>query len=117
MPCDDFDRQHLGIERQLFRRSDGENLGILLLESRVFLDNTPQTIVIKSGNAEDESLFGTRPITKTSLQIKRCTQYASKAAGGKRPGTDGTADSARAEYYQGTWTGSTGWLTRPQLDS
>ncbi|WP_283195097.1 hypothetical protein [Rhizobium sp. AN80A] len=74
-----------------------------------FLDNTPQTTVIKSGNTEDESLFGTRPITKKSLQVKRCTQYASKEAERKRPAGDGAADSVGARYFQGTWTGTIGW--------
>lgn len=75
-----------------------------------FLDNTPQTTVIKNGSSEDESLFGTKPITKKSLQIKKCTQYASKEFEGKKPsvGAD-AADGGGALYFQGRWTGSIGW--------
>ncbi|MEN3148862.1 hypothetical protein ABCW43_16280 [Neorhizobium sp. IRAMC:178] len=74
-----------------------------------FLDNTPQTTVIKNGNSEDESLFGTKPITKKSVQIKRCTQYASRESKGGRTGGDEAADGGGARYFQGTWTGSIGW--------
>lgn len=74
-----------------------------------FLDNTPQTIVIKNGNTSDESFFGTKPITKKSVQIKRCTQYASKEAWGEKSRSDETADSSGARYFQGRWTGSIGW--------
>lgn len=73
-----------------------------------FLDNTPQTTIIKSGTSEDESLFGTKPITKKSLQIRRCTKYASKVSEGKRPGGGEVADGG-ARYFQGRWTGSIGW--------
>lgn len=71
-----------------------------------FLDNTPQTTVIKNGNSEDESLFGTRPITKKSVQIKRCTQYASKESEGKKPGGGEAADGGGPRYFQGRWTGA-----------
>lgn len=74
-----------------------------------FLDNTPQTTVIKNGSSEEESLFGTSPITKKSVQIKRCTQYASKEAGGKKSGGSEAADGGGARYFQGRWTGSIGW--------
>ncbi|MCS4089257.1 hypothetical protein [Rhizobium sp. BK176] len=74
-----------------------------------FLDNTPQTTVIKNGSSEDESLFGTKPITKKSVQFKKCTQYASKDSAGKKSGGGEAADSGGPRYFQGRWTGSIGW--------
>lgn len=74
-----------------------------------FLDNTPQTTVIKNGSSEDESLFGTKPITKKALQIKKCIQYALK--GSEVKPSDGAADNAAsgARFFQGRWIGSIGW--------
>ncbi|MCZ7862584.1 hypothetical protein O9X98_14510 [Agrobacterium salinitolerans] len=42
-----------------------------------YLDNTPNTTVLKSGNSAEESLFGTKPITKGSISVTGCKQYAS----------------------------------------
>lgn len=42
-----------------------------------YLDNTPNVTVLKSSNSEDESLFGTKPISRKNLVVKNCTTYAS----------------------------------------
>lgn len=41
-----------------------------------YLDNTPNTTVLKSGNSAEESLFGTKPITRESISVTGCKQYA-----------------------------------------
>ncbi|MBY3259855.1 hypothetical protein HFO09_09075 [Rhizobium laguerreae] len=75
-----------------------------------FLDNTPQTTVIKNGTSAEESFFGTKPITKKSVQVKKCTQFASKDTDGKKNGgrdvVDGrTAGIAGPKYFEGRWKG------------
>lgn len=42
-----------------------------------YLDNTPNVTVLKSSNSEDESLFGTKPISKNNVTVRKCTAYAS----------------------------------------
>jgi hypothetical protein len=60
-----------------------------------YLDNTPQTTVIRNGTTEPETFFGTKPISKSSVRIKECTSYASKdqkgtgTKGGKSASTTG----------------------------
>lgn len=44
-----------------------------------FIDNTPHTTVIKSGNIEGESVFGTRPISEKNLRILNCTAFVDRA--------------------------------------
>ncbi|MCZ7860976.1 hypothetical protein O9X98_06120 [Agrobacterium salinitolerans] len=80
-----------------------------------FLDNTPQTTVIKNGTTADESFFGTKPISKKSIQIKKCTQFASKDAKGKKNGGDGASDAKSGgndgpKFFEGRWRGSVGLL-------
>ncbi|APO75249.1 hypothetical protein AM571_CH02440 [Rhizobium etli 8C-3] len=71
-----------------------------------FLDNTPQTTVIRSGSSEPESLFGTKPITKKSILIRKCTSYANANAG-----KDNAGDVAIGpEFFEGRWQGSVGML-------
>ncbi|MBW6425537.1 hypothetical protein KX729_29425 [Rhizobium sp. XQZ8] len=41
-----------------------------------FLDNTPNTTVLKAGS-EQESLFGTKPISKKNITVRNCTTFAS----------------------------------------
>ncbi|TBY80637.1 hypothetical protein [Rhizobium leguminosarum] len=77
-----------------------------------FLDNTLQTTVIRSGGAEQESLFGTKPITNKSISIQKCTSYASvgdRATGGKTTGSKGEA-AADASFFDGVWQGPVGML-------
>lgn len=47
-----------------------------------FLDNTPQTTILKSQNSETESVFGTSAIKKQNISIEKCTAYAEKGAAG-----------------------------------
>ncbi|MCS4089129.1 hypothetical protein [Rhizobium sp. BK176] len=42
-----------------------------------YLDNTPNTTILRSGNSEQESLFGTKPISRDNIQVAGCTAYAS----------------------------------------
>jgi hypothetical protein len=40
-----------------------------------YLENTPYTSIIKVGNSVGESVFGTKPITKKSFSVDKCTTY------------------------------------------
>jgi hypothetical protein len=42
-----------------------------------YLDNTPNTTILKSANSADESLFGTKPISRGNITVHGCTAYAS----------------------------------------
>jgi hypothetical protein len=42
-----------------------------------YLDNTPNTTILRSSNSEQESLFGTKTISKNNIKVQRCTSYAS----------------------------------------
>lgn len=44
-----------------------------------FLDNTPQTAIIRSSGVEHESLFGTKPIKKSAIRVIQCTAYENGA--------------------------------------
>lgn len=70
-----------------------------------YLDNTPQVTIIRNAGSESESLFGTRPITKKSIAVKRCTAY------GKSKGSAGNdKQAAGPEFFEGRWQGSVGML-------
>lgn len=43
-----------------------------------YLDNTPQSTILKSGSSDTESVFGTSPISTKSISVERCTSYAEK---------------------------------------
>lgn len=43
-------------------------------------DATPQTTVLRGGNSDVESLFGTSPISKRNLKVLRCTAYEDRAS-------------------------------------
>lgn len=77
-----------------------------------YLDNTSHTTVIKNGSSTDESFFGQKPISKKSIQIKKCTQFASKGSGSKASGKgDGQAAGATGpKYFEGRWKGFVGLL-------
>jgi hypothetical protein len=71
-----------------------------------YLDNTPNTTVLRSGNTEQESLFGTSPISKGSIEVKRCTAYASvgdaaqqQATGAQQAGEDPMECLKRFKVY------------------
>ncbi|MBP2235249.1 hypothetical protein J2Z31_001741 [Sinorhizobium kostiense] len=70
-----------------------------------YLDNTPQVTVIRNAGSESESVFGTRPITRKSLAVKKCTSYAkSKGSGGN------DKQAAGPKFFEGRWQGSVGML-------
>ena len=71
-----------------------------------FLENTPHTTVIRRGNTEAESLFGTHAISKKSIKVQKCTAYASIGNNGKSEGSS----SNSPEFFRGHWTGSAGIL-------
>ncbi|MBY3158375.1 hypothetical protein HFO56_39440 [Rhizobium laguerreae] len=52
-----------------------------------YLDNTPNVTILKSDNSEQESLFGTKPISKKNISVRHCTVYASVGDGAKQPAT------------------------------
>ncbi|MCS4089215.1 hypothetical protein [Rhizobium sp. BK176] len=60
------------------------------------LDSTPQTTILRGGNSTQESLSGTTPISKTSIQVQKCTAYEDAATPKK------TVDGLDAEL-NGTW--------------
>lgn len=70
-----------------------------------YLDSTPQVTIIRNAISESESLFGTKPITKKSIAVKKCTSYAKSK---ERRGNDKQA--AGPEFFQGRWQGSVGML-------
>jgi hypothetical protein len=75
-----------------------------------YLDNTPHTSVIKNGSSTDETFFGQKPISKKSVQIKKCTKFASKEPGKKNGGGDKAAGAAGPKYFEGRWKGFVGML-------
>lgn len=42
-----------------------------------YLDSTPNVTVLKSSNSDQESLFGTKPISRKNIRVKNCTAFAS----------------------------------------
>ncbi|MCS4089223.1 hypothetical protein [Rhizobium sp. BK176] len=48
-----------------------------------YLDSTPQTTILRGGNSGQESLFGTTPILRTSIEVQNCTVYEDAAVGTK----------------------------------
>ncbi|MCS4089230.1 hypothetical protein [Rhizobium sp. BK176] len=76
-----------------------------------YLDNTPHTSVIKNGSSTDETFFGQKPISKKSIQIKKCTQFASKGPGSKAAGKgDDQVAAAGPKYFEGRRKGFVGLL-------
>jgi hypothetical protein len=61
-----------------------------------FLDNTPQTTILKSQSSEAESVFGTSAIEKKSISVQKCTAYAEK----------GASESVKAAARYGSCAGS-----------
>jgi hypothetical protein len=45
-----------------------------------YLDSTPNTTILRNSNAESESLFSTKPISKKNIKIKKCTEYEDQGA-------------------------------------
>lgn len=42
-----------------------------------YIDNTPHQTVLKASNSAGESVFGTKPITRKSIEVSACSVYAS----------------------------------------
>lgn len=50
-----------------------------------YLDSTPQTTILRGGDSAQESLSGTTPISKSSIQVQKCTAYEGPAASKQSP--------------------------------
>lgn len=61
-----------------------------------YLDSTPQTTILRGGDSNQESLSGSKPISKDTLMVQRCTAYED-TAGGKKKVADAGASAS------GTW--------------
>lgn len=70
-----------------------------------FIDNTPHQTVLKAGNSDNESLFGTSPITKKTIKIKACTAYEDRDSAGADAPAAGKSGPA---FFNGTWEGQVG---------
>ncbi|WP_133304789.1 hypothetical protein [Mesorhizobium sp. DCY119] len=72
-----------------------------------YLDNTPQRAILKGGNAEPESVFGTRPISRKNFKVEKCAAFEDRqnaAQGGDQKGREGL------KSFTGTWQGKVGWM-------
>lgn len=69
-----------------------------------YLDNTPQTAIIRSAKLEQESLFGTKPIKKSDISVSRCTKYA------ELEGSSGSSkqDDSKGWSLTGRWSDNDG---------
>lgn len=62
-----------------------------------YLDNTPHTTVLGNRNSTQESLFGTKPITRKGIEVAGCTVYAEISGG--------HAKDIGTSLLNGTWAG------------
>jgi hypothetical protein len=63
------------------------------------LNNTPQTSLIRSNGAEQESIFGTNPLQDGDIVVTKCTHYAEKYPNG----VSNAEVEAPALNATGTW--------------
>jgi hypothetical protein len=73
-----------------------------------FIDNTPHQTVLKGGNADRESTFGSSPISKKSFEISRCTAYLDKDNGGQKD--TGKSAAVGPQFFEGRWRGRVSML-------
>lgn len=72
-----------------------------------FVDNTPYRTILKSTNAEDESLFGTKPISKKSIKVTSCMAFADRSNDQKQEPEQAKGGSGS---FNGSWTGPVGMM-------
>lgn len=74
------------------------------------IDNTPNQTILKSGNSDSESLFGTSPVTKKTVKVTKCTAYEDRDSGASKNGGDTAAVPAGPKFFNGTWEGQVGMM-------
>lgn len=71
------------------------------------LDNTPHRTILKSRNSDEESLFGTKPITKKNIKVTGCSVFADRKVEANKGESEASVGSGS---FNGSWTGNVGML-------
>jgi hypothetical protein len=70
-----------------------------------YVDSTPYQTVFSHNQAEPESLFGTKPISRKNITVDKCTTYASTGAASQ----PGSIRTAAGSGLSGHWSGTIRW--------
>ncbi|KAB2675761.1 hypothetical protein [Brucella tritici] len=63
--------------------------------------------ILKSKNSDEDSVFGTKPISKKTFKVKGCAVYEDKQASSSN---EEISPKAGGSFFNGSWSGSVGWM-------
>jgi hypothetical protein len=75
-----------------------------------YIDNTPHQTVLKGRNSDQDSTFGTSPITKRDFKVKKCTAYVDRDADGGKGDVGKSSAKAGPAFFGGHWSGRVSML-------